>query len=73
MTTIDASERSRPGFPLGVFENRVRTSDSTSVTVTPYARFERNALILVVRGSFISRLYSGESTAIRAILPSALL
>ena len=35
MTTIDASERSRPGFPLGVFENRVRTSDSTSVTVTP--------------------------------------
>src|SRR5713101_209997 len=38
-----------------------------------YARLERNALILVVPGSSRSCLYAGDSTAISAILPSALL
>src|SRR6266566_3510636 len=36
-----------------------------------YARVERNAFTLVVRGSFISRLYSGDSTATSATLPPA--
>ncbi len=38
-----------------------------------HARLERNALILVVRGSFVSCLYSEDSIATSAILPSALL
>ena len=56
-----------------LFENRVRTSDAFPSLSRHYARFERNALILVVRGSFISRSYSADSTATKAILPSALL
>jgi hypothetical protein len=42
-------------------------------SVPHHARVERNAFTLVVRGSFISRLYSGDSTATSATLPSALL
>ena len=38
-----------------------------------YADLERNAFTLVMSGSFISFLYSGDSTAISAVLPSALL
>ena len=38
-----------------------------------YGRVERNAFTLAMRGSFSSRLYSDDSTAISATLPSALL
>ena len=46
---------------------------STGKLLPAYARVERNALILVMRGSFSSCLYKGDSTAISAILPSELL
>jgi hypothetical protein len=59
------------GGPTGV---RVMGDQEAGVGRTcHYARVERNAFTLVVRGSFISRLYSGDSTAISATLPAALL
>jgi hypothetical protein len=62
-------------MPAGSFDaHAASTSVSAKVPkVCHYARLERKALILVVRGSFMSRLYSGDSTASSAIFPSALL